>query len=241
MDLRERLQSLLQLANEEERTFITGLDKKERIETGKIDKWSAKDIIAHIVYWNDYTVSNILATLRNENPDVRGDFNKINAEVFEVNKNKSWDDIIADLERVHNSAIECVKTIPDEMLVDSNTLPWQEGKTLWRIIAGSVYVHPIAHLAEYYFNRGDSNYAVKLHEQSATLARELSDSPEWLGVVIYNLACGYALSNQHKRAINELSKALKLNPDLIEWSKKDSDLDSIRKHNDYKSLYKTTH
>ncbi len=241
MTLREKLQSLLQLANEEERTFITGLDKKERIETGEIDRWSAKDIIAHIVYWNDYMVSNILATLRNENPDVRGDFNKINAEVFEVNKNKSWDDILADLERVHNSAIECVKTIPDEMLVDTNTLPWQEGKTLWRIIAGTVYVHPIAHLAEYYFNRGDSNYAVKLHEQSATLTRELSDSPEWLGVVIYNLACGYALSNQHKRAINELSKVFKLNPDLIEWSKKDSDLNSIRKYKEYKSLYKTTH
>jgi tetratricopeptide (TPR) repeat protein len=237
MELRERLQSLLQLANEEERTFITGLDKKERIETGKIDKWSAKDIIAHIVYWNDYTVSNILATLRNENPDVRGDFNKINAEVFEVNKNKLWDVIIADLERVHNSAIECVKTIPDEMLVSTNTLPWQEGKTLWRIIAGTVYIHPIAHLAEYYFNRGDSNYAVKLHEQSATLARELSDSPEWLGVVIYNLACGYALSGQHKRAINELGKALKLNSGLTEWSREDPDLASIRVYSGYISLY----
>ncbi len=237
MALREKLQSLLQLANEEERTFITGLDNKERIETGKIDKWSAKDIIAHIVYWNEYIVSNILATLRNENPDVRGDYNKINAEVFEVNKNKLWDVIIADLGRVHNSAIECVKTTPDEMLVNTNTLPWQEGKTLWRIIAGTVYVHPIAHLAEYYFNREDSNYAVKLHEQSATLARELSDSPEWLGVVTYNLACGYALSGQHKRAINELGKALKLDSSLTEWSREDPDLASIRVYSGYISLY----
>jgi tetratricopeptide (TPR) repeat protein len=237
MDLKERLQSLIKLAYKEERTLIVVLDNKERTATGKINRWSVKDIIAHIAYWKDCTVNNILATLREENPDVRGDFNKINAEIFKLNKKKSWNNITLDLKRVHDSAVECVKTIPDDVLVDVNTLPWQEGKTLWRIIAGTFYVHPIAHLAEYYFDRGDSNYAVKLYEQSAALARELSDSPEWLGVVIYNLACGYALSNRHKRAIGELSKALKLNPDLIEWSKKDSDLDSIRKYKEYKLMY----
>jgi hypothetical protein len=115
MDLKERLQSLIELAHKEERTLIAVLDKKERMATGKIDRWSAKDIIAHITYWNDCTVNNILATLRKENPDIRGDYNKINAEIFELNKNKSWNDITTDLQRVYNSAIECVKTVPDDV------------------------------------------------------------------------------------------------------------------------------
>ena len=180
---------------------------------------------------------NIQATLRDETPGVHGDFNKVNQEVFEANRDKPWDEVMSDLERVHGSVVECVKAIPEEKLADSNTLPWLEGKTLWRIIAGIGYVHPMAHLAECYFKSGNSDYAVKLNEQSADLAKELSDSPEWLGVVTYNLACGYALFGRHKRAISELGKAFKLNPGLVEWSKEDPDLDSIRKHKEHESLY----
>ena len=35
----------------------------------------------------------------------------------------------------------------------------------------------------------------------------------------------------------ELAEALRLNPDLIEWSKQDSDLDSIRDDPAYQALY----
>ena len=237
MTLKERLLALLKSAYEEEQTLYARLGENERSATGKLEQWSAKDIMAHIICWKEYMVRNIMATLRNENPDAHGDLDKTNAEIFEANKNNSWDDTLTHLERAHKSSIKCVRTVPNEKLIDPNTLPWQEGRPLWRIIAGNGYIHPITHLAEYYFRRGDSNYAVKLHEQAADLTRELSNSPDWLGVVKYNLACCYALSGQHKRAINELRKALKLNSGLTEWSMEDPDLASIRKYNDYKSLY----
>ena len=127
--------------------------------------------------------------------------------------------------------------MPDEKLTDTNTLPWQEGRPLWIIIDGNGYEHPIIHLAEYYFRRGDRDYAVKLYEQAANLTRKLTDNPNWLGDVEYNLACCYALSGQHKRAIGKLKEALKLNPSLTKWSREDSDLASIRKYSSYKSLY----
>jgi len=239
MTLKERLIALLESAYEEEQKLCVSLDKDEKSENGKLEQWSAKDIMAHIVYWKEYMVRNITATLRKESPGVRGDVDTINKEVFEANKNKSWEDILTHLERVYKSSIECVRAVPHEKMIDSNTLPWQEGRPLWRIIAGNGYMHPVTHLAEYYFRRGDGNYAVKLHEQAAALTAELANSPDWLGVVKYNLACCYALSGQHKRAINELKEALKLNPSLTEWSKDDSDFNSIRKYNSYKSLYKS--
>ena len=54
------------------------------------------------------------------------------------------------------------------------------------------------------------------------------NSPTWHGVVQYNLACQYALLGQPESAIHALRQALQLNPDLLEWSKQDPDLDSIR-------------
>ena len=184
-------------------------------------------------------VRNIAATLRRENPDVRGDVDTINKKVFEANKNNSWDDTLIRLGRVHESAIACVRSVPDKKLIDTNTLPWQEGRPLWRITAGNGYQHPIIHLAEYHFRRGDNDYAVNLYERAAALTRELSDNPDWLGIVKYNLACCYALAGQHERAINELGEALKLNPGLTEWSKEDSDLAAIREYDSYKALYES--
>ena len=239
MALKERLITLLELAYEEEQKLCLSLDENEKSEIGKLEQWSAKDIMSHIVYWKEYLVGSITATLRRESPDVRGDVDTINKEVFEANRNSSWDDTLMRLDRVYESAITCVRSVPDEKLIDRNTLPWQEGRPLWRIITGTGYQHPIIHLAEYYFGRGDNDYAVKLYEQAADLTRELSDNPDWLGVVQYNLACCYALAGQHERAINELGEALKLNPGLTEWSKDDSDLAAIRKYNNYKSLYKS--
>lgn len=239
MRLIEKLLSLLKLAHEEEQKLYARLDENERSSTSKLEQWSAKDIMAHIASWKEHVVSNIMATLRDKNPEVSGDLDRINAAIFEANKNKSWDDILTHLEQVYKSSIECVRAVPHEKMIDSDTLPWQEGRPLWRIIAGNGYIHPITHLAEYYFRRGDDNYAVKLHEQAADLTAKLTNSPDWLGVVKYNLACCYALSGQHKRAINELGESLKLNSDLTEWSREDPDLASIRRYGGYKSLYKT--
>jgi tetratricopeptide (TPR) repeat protein len=239
MSLKERLLTLLKLAFEEERKLYASLDENEKSEIGKLEQWSAKDIMAHNLFWKEYMVRNITATLRKESPEIRGDEDTINAEVFEANKNNSWDDTLIRFEKVYKSAIKCVKSVPDDKLIDADTLPWQEGRPLWIIIDGNGYEHPIIHLTEYYFRRGDKDYAVKLYEQAAKLTRELSDNQDWLGDVEYNLACCYALSGQHKRALNKLSVALKLNPGLTEWSRDDSDLASIRKYNSYKSLYKS--
>jgi tetratricopeptide (TPR) repeat protein len=238
MGLAEKLVALLKLAYEEEQKFYARLDEKERSSTSKLEQWSAKDIMAHIASWKERPVSDIMATLRGENPEVGGDLDRINAVIYEANKNKSWSEILTHLEQVYKSSIECVRAVPHEKMIDSKTLPWQEGRPLWRIIAGNGYIHPVTHLAEYYFKGGDDNYAVKLHEQAADLTAELTNSPDWLGVVKYNLACSYALSGQHRRAINELGESLKLNSDLTKWSREDPDLASIRRHVGYKSLYK---
>jgi len=237
IDVKERLLNLIKLAHNEEQALFTKLSSKERSAVGKLEQWSAKDLIAHLAVWKERMIQNIMATLRNKNLPIDGDLDEINAKIFEVNKNSSWDETLAYAERACRSAIECVRAVPHEKLVDSNTLPWQEGRPLWRIIAGNSYIHPIAHLAEYYCKREDNHYATKLCEKAADLLTKLSDSPDWLGVVKYNLACCYALSGQQEKAIIRLRESLELNPDLTEWSKGDPDIASLRERPDYQSIY----
>ena len=76
-----------------------------------------------------------------------------------------------------------------------------------------------------------------MQEKTAKLLSELDESQSWQGVVRYNLACHYALAEETATAIEQLREALRLNPELTEWSKEDSDLASLREEPGYKALY----
>ena len=90
------------------------------------------------------------------------------------------------------------------------------------------------HYADYYRRRGDLARATQLYEASVAA---VADWPEWYGSARYNLACFYALSGQTDKAIAELREALQLRPDLLEWSKQDTDLASLRDDPAYQALY----
>jgi len=64
----------------------------------------------------------------------------------------------------------------------------------------------------------------------------MADLPEWYGAARYNLACFYALTGQLDRAVAELREALRLRPDLLEWSKQDTDLAALHELESYQAL-----
>jgi len=64
----------------------------------------------------------------------------------------------------------------------------------------------------------------------------LDPASSWQGTVEYNLACFYALHNLPQAALDCLASAFAQNPDLIDWSKQDPDLDSLRSHPTFQAL-----
>ena len=66
----------------------------------------------------------------------------------------------------------------------------------------------------------------------------LSAFPTWKANSIYNLACFYALNGMGKEAIEKLKVAFKERPELLEWSKQDSDMDPLREMPEYQALFK---
>ncbi len=66
---------------------------------------------------------------------------------------------------------------------------------------------------------------------------QLADTPSWLGALYYNAACISARAGAIDKAFGQLETALKLRPDLIEWSKKDPDLVNLRSDDRMQQLY----
>jgi tetratricopeptide (TPR) repeat protein len=237
METKAKLVDLLQRAREEERTFFASLSDDERSTTGTPEHWSAKDVAAHLAEWKARMGQRLAAARRNETPPRYDDIDEANAEIFEQYRNQSWADVLKALERAHSELVEQTQAMPEGDLVDAERFPWQDGRPLWRSIVGNGYSHPVQHLAQLYLERGERDYATQIQETAAELLASLDDSPGWRGVTIYNLACHYALSGEREKAIAKLGEALRLNPDLIEWSKQDPDFASIREEPAYRSLY----
>ena len=237
MEIKAKLVDLLQRAHEEERKFFASLSDDECSAMGTPECWSVKDVAAHLAEWKARMGRRLAAARRNETPPTYDDVDEANAEIFEQYRHQSWNDVLKELGRAHNELVEQTRAMLESDLVDAERFPWQEGRPLWRSIVGSGYSHSVQHLAQLYVERGQRDVATQIQETAAELLASLDDSPNWLGVTIYNLACHYALSGEREKAIAKLGEALQLNPDLTEWSKQDPDFASIREEPTYRSLY----
>jgi tetratricopeptide (TPR) repeat protein len=237
MEIEAKLVDLLQRAHEEEWTFFASLSDDERSAIGTPEHWSVKDVAAHLAEWKARTGQRLVAARRGEAPPTYDDVDEANAKIFEQYRNQSWTDVLKALERANSELVELTRAMPEGDLVDAERFPWQDGRPLWRSIVGSGYSHSVQHLAQLYVERGERDYATQIQETAAELLVSLDDSPSWRGVAIYNLACHYALCGEREKAIAKLGQALRLNPDLTEWSKQDPDFASVREEPAYRSLY----
>jgi len=237
MGLKQKLLGVLERTYEEEQALVANLSDEERSAIGTYEQWSAKDLMAHIAAWKEKRAQSTAATSRGEPAPVERDYEEVNAEIFEANQDRSWDEVLAYLQRAYDSLVESLKTVPEANLVRAETSAKQQGRPLWRTIAGTGCTHPMLHLAEHHIGRGQADRGVRLAEETSDMLLQLDGSPSWRGLVQYNLACLYAISGQQEIAIGQLREALRLNPDLTEWSKEDPDLLSIREHPDYRGVY----
>lgn len=237
MGIKDATVQLIERGYQQEQALIAGLSEQERAITGTLEQWSAKDVIAHCATWKDRLAQNLLAVSQGRAPSRAEDFDQANAEIFTENQNKSWEEVLRCAKDACQSLIERINAMSEDELKSSDILPWQEERAFWRLAVGNAYSHPLMHLAEYYTKRGEKQCATELVEGMAEALLGLDADPAWQGVVKYNLACHYSLVGEKARAISGLRTALRLNPELTEWSKQDADFNNIREDAEYRVIY----
>ncbi|MBI3191759.1 MAG: hypothetical protein HYZ36_03760 [Pedosphaera parvula] len=91
------------------------------------------------------------------------------------------------------------------------------------------YLEALQILGDDYTRRGKYKEGLSIDEQLAQLR---PDDP----LVYYNLACSYALTEQHEAAIQTLERAISLGYRDFNWLAKDPDLRTLRKHPLYRKI-----
>ena len=227
MDRKPRLIELNAKAYTEEHTFIAGLSGEERAASGSLQRWCARDVIAHNASWKNRMAENLLAIAQGKLTQRVEDYNHDNAEFYKIHCQKTWEEVLVFADQAYLALQDQVGALSETGLEKIDLLPWQAGRPVWRLVIGNGYTHPVTHIVEYHRDHGRPSTSTQLLTEMVRHCQALDDSPGWQGVVQYNLACQYALLGQPEPAIQALRQALKLNPELLEWSKQDPDLDSI--------------
>jgi tetratricopeptide (TPR) repeat protein len=236
--MKAKVEKLVRLGHQAIQEYIDALSDAEKAIVGMSDDWSPKDIVAHMTVWKEQIILNYQASKRGETEPVQADYQALNAEFFEKHHPRSWDEILAYREQTQSALLKELESITEDDLNRTEGIPMLGGRAFWRMVVGIAYSHPMGHLRDPVLAKGEFERAVEMQEEICRMLSELDGDESWMGAQQYNLACTYSLVGQKEKAISILGKALKMTPELVDWSKEDPDFEPIREHPDYKAIYK---
>jgi tetratricopeptide (TPR) repeat protein len=235
--IKPQLRRLLEMAHQRQLAQIAALSDAARAEAGTPERWSVKDHLAHTTYWKERTAERLAAAAQGAAPLADSeDFQPINEANFEHARQRPWADILADDARIHAELLARLDALSEEELVDPTCFGWANGDALLTYVLGSVG-HVQGHIAQYLSDRGDLEGATRVHEGfvQAMTGADLPAVAHAHGR--YNLACFYAATGRTEQALDLLREALRLHPDLTDWSQQDPDFASLRDDPRYRALY----
>jgi rhodanese-related sulfurtransferase len=230
MTIKPRVLELLSFAHEHERKLFDSLTDVERAQSGSPDHWSPKERLVSIARWKQLQTEKLAQAVRGETPPEWREeavIDPINAEAFARYRDTPFDAIDQVAEEAYCGLVAQVTKLSEEELSDTEKYPWAEGAALWQETLGNGLWYPFSQMMALALERNDREGAARLQALLLDVTREVA-LPDMLGIALYNAACFYALHSWEEKALTLLPEALRLRPTLLELSRHDSDLDSLR-------------
>jgi rhodanese-related sulfurtransferase len=236
--LKRTVLDLLRQTREEELALIADLDDAERAATGTPERWSAKDMIAHIATWRQWHAEKLASVVRGETPPTWTDgqvVDRLNAQAHAEQQDCSWPEVQERAEHAYAALVAQVQRLSELELGDPHHFPALNGEALWPETLGNGSWHPYTHLIELARGRGDVQRLARLrdaqiggHEVALALMEQMGAPDGSRAVTRYNLACLFTLAGRPSRALDLLAELLPARPDLALHARHDADFDALR-------------
>jgi hypothetical protein len=232
----EKLTDLLNYIRRETDDYYSSLPEAERVADGTWEVWAPKDVLAHLYFWQN----NLLQLMDGlqQPPSEEEPFMERNRKNFLRFVDRPWAEVNAAYTRSLDDILARISTFSDDELMTPGAFPRIVGNnTLQGTILGNTYSHTATHISELVGKRDGFASGQALQERAVAKLIAFDPSPRPKGVALYNLACSYALGGNTERAVELLREAFPLRPDLVEFSKEDTDFDAIRNQPEFQALY----
>ncbi len=159
--------ALLRFSQQQEQKFVDGLSDAERDAVGTHDTWAAKDFLVNIMTWKQLQTQKLAMAVSGKTPPVWQDMeliHQINSQAFTTYQSKSFQEVVAEAEKIFDTFITQVSSLSEVELADPNHYAWQDGEPLWEETLGNGIWHPINQLTACYFKQGKTQCALELQE-----------------------------------------------------------------------------
>lgn len=224
------LLNLLQTAYEAQQTWFQGLSAEEQAATGSVERWSARNHIAHLTFWRKRLNFKLEAVLRGEQPSEFPALDPTDASILQQYQLRPLAEILSESEEAHHKLLTLTRLFSEEDLLYQHYSWVDAGSSLGGTIMCKGYSHPLEHIAQFYLERNDLAQATRTRETLVDQILPTTVPTNSKGIEVYNLACFYATNNILGKVLETLLDALRFYPDLKEWALNDPDLIVVRHH-----------
>ena len=123
------------------------LTPNQLVWPGSMDDWSVKDILAHLVDWEQRFIGWYRAGQRGEMPETPApgfswrELPKLNQEGYERHKDDTLEDVLEDFQKSHQEIVELVEGMSETEIFTVKYYPWTGESPLLIWIAANTSSH----------------------------------------------------------------------------------------------------
>lgn len=123
------------------------LPSEEMIEVGIVGDWSIKDVLAHLLEWQQMTCAWYQIGKSGETPVTPSpnftwrQIPELNQQIYETYKDAPLDDITAQFQASHQATIALIKTIDNDELFTPKVYQWTKSTTLGSYLTSATCSH----------------------------------------------------------------------------------------------------
>jgi hypothetical protein len=126
---------------------VADLSPKEMIWPGSMDDWSVKDILAHLVDWEQRLIAWYRAGKRGEVPETPApgktwrDLPALNQEGFERHRDEPLEQVMNLFQRSYQQTLGLVEGMSEEEIYTAGLYEWTGEESLYDYIAANTFKH----------------------------------------------------------------------------------------------------
>ncbi len=119
-DIYHWLDNVLQTSKHEFFVLESHIPSMMHDAKGGVDKWSAKDVVAHLTYWLEVFSYNIDARTHSKTLIDTDDYKGLNREAWKLRNTFTWDTVRLDLDRAFANVQSRVHSLTTRQLTDAS-------------------------------------------------------------------------------------------------------------------------
>jgi hypothetical protein len=127
--------------------LLAELSPEQMVEPGIVGEWSVKDVLAHLLEWEQMVLSWHSAGLKNQVPFTPaegfnwGQLPQLNQQIFEKHCDRSLEEIQTEFESSFKKILKTIQGLSDEDLFTRARYAWTKNNTLGAYFVSSTSSH----------------------------------------------------------------------------------------------------